>query len=64
MSDFVRVLDNMKISEKMVDSSIIAQLDVVRDLSWAMRVLELRQEAYKLTSIWHKVIQRLATRES
>ena len=60
LSDFVKVLDGMEISNKMTESSLITQFDAVVDLSWALRALELRQEAYKLCSIWHGVIRRLA----
>ena len=60
LTDFVRVLDNMEIRDKMSDSNVLAQFEVIRNLSQAMHVLQLRQEAYKLTLIWHKVIRRLA----
>ena len=43
LSDFVRVLDNMEVRDKMSDSNVLAQFEVIRNLSWAMNVLELRQ---------------------
>ena len=62
LSDFLRLLGRLNISDEMSVSSVIDQFTIADGLCTAMTVLQLREEAFKLSSMWHEAIRRLAGR--